>query len=298
MSIQQVKTSEIKIIREPEVYCLGCQKIVDGELQRFLDDHGVSKWATDTNFAAEKLIETAGRLCYMSFSLPRPGGNKAYMDNILASAHGSVTEHAVWNFVVTGISRALSHEAVRHRAGMSPSQVSQRYTDESVAEYIEPDVIADDPGLHAIWLESVAASHNAYLKLVEGLNKKLTNDAYQTYLKNSPPLAAEAESPTLDTWLSRLDREQKTLLRKGARQAARSVLPNATETKLFLTFNGRALRHFIELRGSRHAEPEIRKLAFKLLAAARQAAPNLFDDYRIQKSTDGVEEITTAFRKV
>ena len=53
----------------------------------------------------------------MSFAKPRPGGNKAYLDHILEVGHGSVLEHAVWNFVFTGVSRSLTHELVRHRAG-------------------------------------------------------------------------------------------------------------------------------------------------------------------------------------
>ena len=65
-------------------------------------------------------------------------------------------EHAVWNLLFTGVSRSLTHELVRHRAGMGYSQLSQRYVDESVAEYVEPDIIAADPELHALWLYIVA----------------------------------------------------------------------------------------------------------------------------------------------
>ena len=88
-------------------------------------------------------------------------------------------------------------------------------------------------------------AHRAYVQLVEGLNERFK------------------------------DESDKTLRRKLARQAARSVLPNATETKIFVTANARALRHFIEMRGNRHAEVEIRKLAVQVLPvdAARSAAP-------------------------
>ena len=97
-------------------------------------------WQTDTEVAGEHLAEVAGRVCYMSFAKPRPGGNQAYLDHILEVGHGSVLEHAVWNFVFTGVSRSLTHELIRHRAGFGYSQLSQRYVDESVAEYVEPDV--------------------------------------------------------------------------------------------------------------------------------------------------------------
>src|SRR5437588_4244286 len=130
---------DIRVLREPTVYLVGRQVVADAEIDRFLADHGVS-WQTDSEVAGEYLAETAGRLCYMSFARPRPGGNQAYLDHILEVGHGSVLEHAVWNFVFAGVSRTLTHELIRHRH-MSYSQLSQRYVDESVAEYVEPDCI-------------------------------------------------------------------------------------------------------------------------------------------------------------
>src|SRR5436309_10389829 len=107
---------DIRVIREPSVYLLGRQTVDDAELDRFLTDHGVS-WQTDTEVAAEVLCETAGRTCYMSFAKPRPGGNSVYLGHIKEVGHGSVLEHAVWNLLVTGVSRSLTHELVRHRSG-------------------------------------------------------------------------------------------------------------------------------------------------------------------------------------
>jgi thymidylate synthase (FAD) len=94
------------------------------------------------------------------------------------------------------------------------------------------------------------------------------------------------------------DEPDKTLRRKLARQAARSVLPNATETKIFVTANARALRHFIELRGSRHAEVEIRKLAVQVLRLMRDEASHIFGDYQLEPLPDGTYEATTPHRKV
>ncbi len=263
----QGPSGDIKVLREPAVYLLGRQVVDDAALDRFLADHGVS-WQTDTEVAAESLSEVAGRVCYMSFARPRPGGNQAYLGHILEVGHGSVLEHAVWNFLFTGVSRSLTHELIRHRAGWGYSQLSQRYVDESVAEYVEPDCIAADAALHRLWLEAVGASHRAYLRLVEGLGEKF---------KEEP---------------------DRTLRRKMARQAARSVLPNATETKIFATANARALRHFIEMRGSRHAEPEIRKLAVAVLRVLQTEAPNLFGDYQLVPLPDGTFEAATPHRKV
>jgi thymidylate synthase (FAD) len=258
---------DIRIIRDPAVYVMGRQTVDDAELARFLADHGVS-WQTDTEIAAEVLCETAGRTCYMSFAKPRPGGNATYLGHIKEVGHGSVLEHAVWSLLFTGVSRTLTHELIRHRAGMGYSQLSQRYVDESVAEYVEPDVIADDPELHQIWLDCVAQSHKAYVLLAEKLQAKYIGET------------------------------EKTARRKLARQAARSVLPNATETKIFVTANARALRHFLEQRGSRHAEPEIRKLANRLLDVLVKESASLFGDYRRDPLPDGTFEIATDFRKV
>lgn len=258
----------IRVLREPTVYVLGRQVINDVELDRFLADHGVSHWETDTDLAGEVLCETAGRVCYMSFAKPRPGGNAAYLGHIKEVGHGSVLEHAVWNLLFTGVSRSLTHELIRHRAGMGYSQLSQRYVDESVAEYVEPDVIGNDPELHEIWLECVAQSHKAYVLLAEKLQTKFAEES------------------------------DRTARRKMARQAARSVLPNATETKIFVTANARALRHFLEQRGSRHAEPEIRKLTNVLLDVLIKESPNLFADYQRIPLPDHTFEIATDFRKV
>lgn len=174
--------------------------------------------------------------------------------------------------MITGVSRTLTHEFVRHRAGFAYSQLSQRYVDESVAEYVEPDLFTEDQDLHEIWLDAMAYAHAAYVKLVAKIDEKL---------KGSSKLPTEA-----------------TARRKAIRQAARSVLPNATETKISVTANARALRHFLEQRGSEFAEPEIRKLAVKMLDILQLEAPNIFGDYECDKLPDGSWCIRTEFRKV
>lgn len=293
----------MKIIHEPSVYLLGRQTVDDNELERFLAEHGVS-WQTDTEVAAEVLTETAGRVCYMSFAKPRPGGNAAYLGHILEVGHGSVLEHGVWNFLFTGISRSLTHELIRHRAGMGYSQLSQRYVDESVAEYVEPMIIANDPELHALWLDTVSHSHRLYVELAEKLSVKFAGAADPDCEKchgSGMILIHPKGVPFSQSFADIQDcgcEIPPTAKRKIARQAARSVLPNATETKIFVTANARSLRHFLEQRGSRHAEPEIRLLANRLLDVLVKEAPNLFGDYRRLPLPDGTFEINTVNRKV
>jgi thymidylate synthase (FAD) len=94
------------------------------------------------------------------------------------------------------------------------------------------------------------------------------------------------------------DEPDKTLRRKLARQAARSVLPNATETKIFVTANARALRHFIELRGSEHADIEIRKVAVAVLKIMQQEAPSIFADYTLVPLGGGDVATRTTHPKV
>jgi thymidylate synthase (FAD) len=257
-----------KILREPNVYLVGRQTVDDEALAAFLADHQVQRWTTDTEEAGEKLVEIAGRLCYLSFAKPRPGGNKAYLGHILEVGHGSVLEHAVFNLIITGVSRSFTHELVRHRAGFGYSQLSQRFVDESECEFVEPDAIADDPELHRVWLEAVQTCQRAYRTLADGLAAKFSH------------------------------MEDKTLRRKKARESARSILPNATETKIFVTANARALRHFIEMRADPAADVEIRKVAVAILKLLQAESPNLFGDYTLIDLPEGGQAAITSHRKV
>jgi thymidylate synthase (FAD) len=254
------------------VFLVGRQQVDERELSRFLDQIGVSGWTTDAPSAGEKLIETAGRVCYESFKNPRPGGNKAYISHILEVAHGSVLEHEVFSVIITGISRSLSHELVRHRVGLSPSQLSQRYVDESDVAFVVPPAI----------LEHMEKVKN--FSTIRGMWEHACNDSLEKYKF----LVASLEDRNI---------ADATARRKAAREAARSVLPNCTETKIFLTGNARAWRHFCELRGSAGADAEIRRLALVLLPVLQRESPHVFGDFEV-RPVDGVETIHTPNRKV
>lgn len=279
----------MKIITEPTIHLAVRPQVNQESIDRFLADHGV-EWTTDATTPGDGIPEVAGRICYMSFAKPRPGGNKAYLDNIKASGHGSVIEHPNWSFIFTGISRSLSHELVRHRAGWGYSQLSQRYVDETDVAFVLPpalkrgyDLVENEcmVGVGVRPQEDIDA-HALYLAWFASCRYALT-----CYERMSTLLAKQSPEGLTGT-----DK------RKWARQTARSVLPNSTETKIFATANARAIRHFIEMRASRHAEVEIRKLAIKLLLMMREAAPNLFADYQLEAMPDGTFEATTATRKV
>ena len=119
---------------EPQVFFIGETKIRRNGMNAYLEAKGVPDWHTNAPSDAEELIEVFGRGCYQSFGTGlNPNisrvrkGNKTYLTNILNSAHGSVGEHPVANFMIVGASRVFTHELVRHRVGTAFSQESLRY---------------------------------------------------------------------------------------------------------------------------------------------------------------------------
>src|SRR5690606_3788359 len=129
---QNAGESTMHIFREPRVTVLARQE--------FLGAPHIHR-SSDTDGPAQAVTEFAGRICYLSFGPDAgiEGGhrlikgrttNREYLANILNVRHGSVIEHAVWTVLIEGVSRALTHELVRHRH-LSFSQLSQRYVDES-----------------------------------------------------------------------------------------------------------------------------------------------------------------------
>ncbi|WP_436501055.1 FAD-dependent thymidylate synthase [Actinokineospora sp. HUAS TT18] len=216
-------------------------------------------WSTDAD-GGEALAEFAGRACYQSWKKPNPATatNAGYINHIIEVGHLSVLEHGSVSFYMTGLSRSLTHELIRHRH-FSYSQLSQRYVPEKSAAMVEPDVIAEDPELHAKFLEAAQAAQDAYNELLAGLEKKFA------------------------------DVKSATLRKKQARQAARAILPNATETRIVVTGNYRAWRHFIAMRATEHADVEIRALAVECLRQLQKAAGNVFADFVISALPDGTE---------
>ncbi|MGH9378407.1 MAG: FAD-dependent thymidylate synthase [Terriglobia bacterium] len=264
-----METPHPRYVTKPQVYLVGRQAVVEEELARFLNDEGML-FTTDTTVAGEILDEVAGRTCYMSFGKGRKT-SREYLENILTSKHGSVLEHALWSFLITGVSRALTHEMVRHRAGFGFSQLSQRYVDENEARYVVPPLYQQNEALRQKWEQTVEILRKAYAELAEAT----TQHVQQTHPEMSPR-----------------DR------RKWARQAARSVLPNACETKIFVTANSRSWRHFLELRGSPHADTEIRLLAVEICRILKHESPNIFQDVSLADEPDGMPSVHVEYSKV
>src|SRR6476620_5646731 len=120
----------------------------------------------------EQLAEFAGRVCYMSQHNPAKRSTREYLDNIKKQGHGSVLEHANYTLLLEGVSRSLTHELVRHRAGFAYSQLSQRYVDESEANFVVPPAIVGDEALEKEWREQIEAAQKSYVRLVEHLMER------------------------------------------------------------------------------------------------------------------------------
>jgi thymidylate synthase (FAD) len=216
----------------------------------------------------ERLAEFAGRLCYMSQKNPASRTTRDYLENIKKQGHGSVLEHANYSLLLEGVSRSLTHELVRHRAGFAYSQLSQRYVDESDAAFVVPPAILGDEDLRAAWQAQVEAAQASYVALVDRLMTR-----YQ--------------------WV-----DDKVHRRKMAREAARGVLPNSTETKIVVTGNARAWRTMLELRASEAAEFEIRRMAIAVLRVMQAEAPAFFSDFEIYVAADRAEAARIVYHKV
>lgn len=194
----------------------------------------------------EGTVAMAAKLCYSPSDIETLKGKIAARDQqefvrrLMSIGHLSPIEHASFTFAVEGISRACSHQLVRHRLA-SYSQQSQRYVNESEGfDFIVPPTIKADKKLLKLFNENMALAQNAYNALVRGLNERgVTGEA--------------------------------------ANQDARFALPNAAETKIIVTMNARELLHFFRQRCCMRAQWEIRAMADKMLALAKKAAPVIFE---------------------
>jgi thymidylate synthase (FAD) len=177
----------------------------------------------------EGLLEHAGRSCYRSVPRGQPG---KFLQARIREGHESIIEHASATFEIVGISRACSHQLVRHRIA-SYSQESQRYVDMMAPEFVVPPSVGENPQAQAVWDEFTDQATSAYHRLRElGVRK----------------------------------------------EDARFVLPNATATRIIVTMNFRALRHFFSVRCEKGAQWEIRALALEMLRQVTVYAPSVFGD--------------------
>ena len=245
----------------PKLFLVGRPNFDYDSILRFLDTEQESWLQTEEASTPENIVELAGRLCYMSFgSRQFRKRNGDYIHNLIKQGHESVLEHVNWSFILTGVSRAFTHQLVRHRVGFSFSQLSQQYHDENDASFVMPNIISRFQNLAESWRRSVRQSKRAYQELLSHLQS-------EAFHKLAPL--------------------EKKEFHRAVRTAARSVLPNATETKIFITANARAIRHFLAIRGGIPGDEEMRIVSALILNALNEEAPTLFSDFTIEEMPDG-----------
>ena len=266
----------MKYLTEPKVYLVTRPAVDWSQVAAFLSDEGLPPVPDSIRAGQDEsaaIIEISARLCYMSFGRGRRD-IADFIGNLLSSKDGSVFEHVNYGFVFTGVSRSLTHELVRHRAGFAYSQRSQRYVDESDSSFVIPPAIVQQEGeagdAETVLKDALESASARYKELVDALDASLAREKFS----------------------SNTDR------RKAVRQAARAVLPNATETKIFVTANIRAWRHFIEMRAAPYADWEIRGLAIAVLEILQREVPLLFEDFSIEELPDGTRIATPLYSKV
>ncbi len=179
-------------------------------------------------------VDAAGRAAGICWDKEEKEDYGTFVKRIVKKGHESVIEHVSFTFRIEGVSRALTHQLVRHRIA-SYSQRSQRYVDEGEFEYVTPPNVESDEKARKLFVDFMEESKELYHRL-RGMG-----------------------------------------IRK---QDARFVLPNACETRIFVTMNARSLRNFFHLRMARGAQWEIRKLATKMFDLVHDVAPELFEDLK------------------
>lgn len=187
----------------------------------------------------ETMVAIAARLCYSPASVSElldEMGKKEInklVRFVIKSGHLSTTEHISFTFAIEGVSRALTHQLVRHRVA-SYNQQSQRYVSfRDNFEYVIPPQIKKDISIKKRYDELIKNTHELYKNLID--------------------LGIEAED-------------------------ARYLLPNASETKIIVTMNGRELLHFFTVRCCNRAQWEIREMAINMLKKVKKVAPTVFEN--------------------
>jgi thymidylate synthase (FAD) len=253
---------------QPSVVLISRPSLDIDSVEEWLRDLGLEWVRSPLATPAEELIELSGRLCYMSFGTRQsPRSNREYIYNLIRQGHESVLEHASWTFLVSEVSRGFTHQLVRHRVGFAFSQLSQQYVDQKPMGVIMPRLIRESSQSSKQWTQAVEVARQAYQEILESL---------------------EREVPGADDSTDRRER------RRAVRSAARSVLPEATDTRISVSANARAIRHFLRVRGSIVGDEEMRAVAARLLEIVRKEAPAVFADFdvRIEKESPLVRQVS------
>lgn len=256
---------------KPKVFLVGETRAIEEGLQAYLDHIGASQWKTDAPSDPERLCEVFGRLCYRSFE---PGlnpnvtkvreGNAPYLSHIIEVGHGSVLEHPVVNFIFADVSRVLTHELVRHRAGTAISQESLRFVRlDRLSAYVPVHIREHEEGMEI------------FVKTMEQL-EEVQRSLARAYA---------------------IDEEKQFDRKKELTSAFRRVAPIGVATSIAWSCNFRTLRHVIEARTAPDAEEEIRLVFGMVYEKVNERYPNVLSDYEVAMA-DGLPWVQTRHKKV
>lgn len=268
-------------VTNPQVFMLAESSVNLLTLRAMQVAIGAGGWeAKDVHADGELLVEVAGRLCYKSFSTELNAnltkvreGNREYIGNILKQHHGSVLEHATATFALINVSRILTHELVRHRAGTAFSQESMRFVRLDDIPIHIPDLRKEWEELKSYHKDSAVADLANYVEMMQA--------SFEVDMRRVTERAEEAITP----YASLLDRPGIPFgLKKKITSALRRMAPGGHTTNIIVTANHRAWRHMIEMRTSEGAEQEIREVFLEIAKGLFLSFPAFYQDMMIHPS--------------
>jgi len=293
-----------------EVFCTAQTRVNKDEVRRWLDFIGAENFeipADDACTDPALLVALAAKRCYMSFE---PGLNPnvtkvrkdltEYLDNVLKSGHGSVTEHAVYTFAIENVSRVFTGEMNRHRAGVGISEGSMRYIRyRDIPSWLPTSIkltkneeVALETGMEVFGLDFEATPEGAYhagvhpdvlkrldeplrSRWVVALKKLKTQTVFQRHYGQTEVNYQEIQ----DIWKEELAPESKFHGKKQITSMARRIIPMGVATGGVWTMNIRAVRHIIAMRASDAAEEEIAYVFGKIAKYMVEQEPMLMGDF-------------------
>lgn len=256
---------------QPRAYLVAETKVDSDAMGEALQHLGVNNWTTDADTDADLLSEFAGKSCYMSFdtslnaNLTRVGGrnNHDYLQKgIIGQKHGSVLEHSTVSFFIVDVSRVVTHEIIRHRAGTAFSQSSGRYIRTPDVNMYLPSAIMDLPSAIS------AKAARIFARAMGQMEENIAELVELSDIANQP-----------------FD------VKKKLTSAFRRLIGNGQANNILVTANHRAWRHMIEMRTHPSAEEEIRVVYADISKQLRDKYPNIYADAVVTVEDD--IEVTT-----
>lgn len=249
--------------------------------------HALNKMYEDTS-PGDKITAMAGKRCYNSFTVGlNPNVTKIresipeYIDNILASSHGSVLQHTNYTFAIEGVSRIFTAEMNRHSAGTAISEGSGRYIRfdyEEIPYWIPPSIqeesFEDYKSRHIFFgslCDSISKLHSRWRR-VEEKKAKLRQVFARAFEQMEANYKEMCQIVDIDHMTNFGEKKIYTSL-------FRRIIGMGVATGGVWTGNLRALRHIFTMRCSSHAEEEIRHVATLMLEAMMSEEPSIFGDF-------------------